>query len=264
VTKQWILQGVLFVDSTNVFCARVRDLYRNGQYEQVLALTGAAPDEYADHPQRWHFRGLAHHARGEFAEAATALETLTLLAPLTPAAQVALASSYLVLGKRELARTVYEYLATESDVPVPLLPQLAAGLDCLEEFDLALAVRRQWAEREPDCAPAFFALARSMARQNYPPETLLPVLWQAFQLAPDRILYRVDLALQFTRCGQAGRAYELLHEVPAAEFRAICCPPRLHGLVALFAEAGDMDRQQACQEKLAELAENRRPADDSQ
>lgn len=249
------------MESVNDCCERVKSLYQNGQFEQVLNLTAEAVEQHADHPQLWHFRGLAHHARGEFPQAVSALETLTLLVPLAPPTQLALASSYLVTGKPELARTMYRHLALSCVVPVSLLAQLAAGLDCLEEFELSLQVRREWAEREPSCATAFFALARSMARLGYPAEALLAVLWQAFQLAPDRILYRVDLALVYQRCGNAEKAYELLQAVPAAEFRAICCPPRLEGLMTVFTDAGDAERLAVCQHKLASL-KTHGPADD--
>jgi len=245
------------MESANDCCERARNLYRSGLFEQVLDLTAEAVGQYTDHPPLWHFRGLAHHARGEFAEAVAALETLTLLAPLSPSAQVALASSYLATGKPELARTMYSHLASTPGVPVHLLPQLAAGLDCLEEFQAALAVRREWAQRDPGCAAAFFAVAQSMARLTYPADSLLPFLWQAFQLAPDKILYRVDLALLFQRCGNREKAYRLLEAVPASAYRAICCPPRLQALIAVFSAAGDADRHETCHRHLSAMSNGR-------
>jgi tetratricopeptide (TPR) repeat protein len=249
---------VLAVESANDCLARARSLYRSGAFDQVLELLATALEQHPDHAGLWHFRGLAHHARGDFLEAIAALETLTTLAPLAAASQVALASSYLATGKGELARTIYRHLATFSEMPLHLLPQLAAGLDCLDELHLALTVRRAWASRDPGCAAAFFSAARSMARLKYPPESLLPFLWQAFQLAPDRILYRIDLAVAYHGCGNLAQARTLLQALPPAELAAISCPPRLHALVALFAAAGDSEREQACLARLLTLANRRR------
>ncbi len=246
------------MQSANECYGQVRDLYQNGSFEQALTLLGTALAQHPDHAGLWYFRGLSHHARGEFIAAVAALETLTTLAPLVPGAQLALASSYLAIGKRELARTVYLHLATLVDIPRHLLAQLAAGLDCLHELPLALKIRREWARAAPDCAAASYSVARTMAQLQYPAMAALPFLRNAFQLVPDRLLYRVDLALTLQRCGDLTEAHELLSALTPEELATLGCPPRLHALEALFAATGDLERQSMCRVQRMDLASRRK------
>ncbi len=237
---------------------RAKTLYKDGSLKEALRLVESALEHYPDEGRLWEMLGITHHALREFAQATSALETATMLAPLSHAAQIALASCYLVSKHLEPARSIYEHLASLPDVPTHLLPNLAAGLGRLGELHLALDVHRERAHREPDCDKPLFAVAQYMHRLGYPVELIVPIVQKALELAPDRILYRVDLALLLQQCGDHEQAYQLLTAVVPDQLATVHCPPRLHGLVKIFVLAGDDARLNVCESKLSEITKKRK------
>lgn len=222
----------------------------------LAAQSAKAALEYAPNDARlWEFLGIASHGMQDFLMAREALETATLLAPLSPAGQVALASCYLVSQCPEVARSMYRHLALHRErVATSLLPLVAAGLSCLGEVDLALEIHRERAFREPQNDEAAFVVAHFMQLLKYPVELTLPVAHRAFLLAPDRMRNRVALALLHHQCGNRFKAYELLAAVDLSQLVAECCFCRLQRLAVLFEAVGDSARRDACLARLSALA----------
>lgn len=239
-------------------CDRIKSLHNQGQFEAAARIAAAALRERPNDAQLWELLGIACHAMRDFAAATRALETATMLAPLSLPAQVALAGCYLVSGHGDVARSMYQHLAAVRDrLSVQLLPMVASGLSRLNELHLALEVARVWARREPDDESAVYAVVHYMRLVEYPPELILPVAHHAFRLAPHRIRNRVALALLHHQCGNLVEAYRLVTAVDAAQLIAACCPARLLGLIALFNVMGDTGRRDACRSRLAEISNGR-------
>lgn len=239
-------------------CQRVKALHNQGQFEAAAHVAAAALGEHPNDARLWELLGIACHAMKDFEAATRALETATMLAPLSLSAQVALAGCYLVSGHDEVARSMYEYLVSVRDrLSTQLLRMVVAGLSRLHEPHLALEVARQWARREPDDESAVYAVAHQMRLVDYPPELILPVAHHAFQLAPHRVRNRVVLALLHHQCGDVLEAYRLVTAVSTDRLMAACCPARLLGLVSLFNAMGDTVRRDACRTRRAEISSHR-------
>jgi tetratricopeptide (TPR) repeat protein len=100
-------------------------LYEHGMYEVGLAVAQGALDEDPDNGRLWELCGLIHRVRQEFDQALHALEVASLLVPLRPVGQFALAECYGRAGHHELAQDLYTSLLDWPDVPTELLLPIA-------------------------------------------------------------------------------------------------------------------------------------------
>lgn len=240
------------MSSTAGLYGRIMTLYENGNFKLASQSARPALKDAPDDAQLRELLGIAHHALRDFPRAMNAMETATLIAPLSPAAQVALAGCYLVSNRHDIARSIYGHLASQhSRVSIPLLAMVAAGLSRLNERHLALEVHRERAHRKSENDDTVFAVAHFMRLVEYPVELILPIAHRAFQLAPDRIRNRVALALLHHQCGNRSITYRLVTAVALGQLIAECCPCRLRGLVGLFDAMGDTGRSNACQLRLS-------------
>lgn len=242
------------MSASDICCERVKELHNQGQFEAAAHVAAAALQNQPDNGLLWELLGIACHAMKDFESATRALETATLLAPLSLSAQVALAGCYLVSGHGEVARSMYQHLVEfRGRLSVQLLRMVAAGLSRLHEPQLGLEVAREWARREPDDENAVYLVVHYMRLVEYPPELILPVAHQAFQLAPHRIRNRVALALLHHQCGDLLEGYRLVTAVGTEQLIGACCPARLLGLTSLFSAMGDTGRRDACRARRAEI-----------
>jgi tetratricopeptide (TPR) repeat protein len=237
---------------------RIKALHNAGRFA-LAARSAEAALEDAPHDARvWESLGVARHALRDYAQAMEALETATLIAPLSPAGQLALAACYLLTKRRDLARSIYRHLASQiARVSTHHLPNVASGLSRVGDRDLALEVWRERAYREPDNEDAVFAVAHVMGLLKYPTELILPIAHRAFRLSPDRARNRIALAIWHHQCGNHLDAYRLLTEVELEPLIAKCCPRRLTRLAELFDTIGDAPRRGACQSRLSEIGDSR-------
>jgi tetratricopeptide (TPR) repeat protein len=242
------------MSTSNICGDRIKALHNQGQFEAAAHVAAAALQNRPDNGPLWELLGIACHAMKDFESATRALETATLLTPLSLSAQVALAGCYLVTGHGEVARSMYQHLVEfRGRLSVQLLRMVVAGLSRLHEPHLALEVAREWARREPDDEAAVYAVARYMRLVEYPPELILPIAHHAFQLAPHRIRNRVALALLHHQCGDLLEAYRLVTAIGTEPLIAACCPARLLGLISLFSAMGDTGRRDACRSRRVSL-----------
>jgi tetratricopeptide (TPR) repeat protein len=232
---------------------RAKTLFDHGMLREALRVAQAGLDKQPNDGRLWDLVGLIQHARGEFNTACRAIETASLLVPLTPPVQCVLAETYLQSEQGELARLIYEHLAKLSDLPVYLLSKIASGLGRVGEIHLALQVCRRAAGRQPECDAPLFAMAYYMGRLRYPLEVILPVLDRAISLAPDCVLYRVSKAMLLERHGRTAEAVSVVRAVPVAELASLRCGRCLARLCQLFLGAGDTERAAACRQALDEM-----------
>lgn len=250
---------------TSTVYDRIRLLQNTGSFELAIQAAEAALEDAPHDARLWELLGIACHGLRDFMEATDALERASLLAPLSPAGQVALAGCYLVTDHHEVARTMYQHLVFQrSRVPVSLLPMVASGLSRLGEPYQALEVHRERVRREPEDDNAVYAVAHTMQILQYPAEVVRPIARRAFELAPDRLRNRVALALLHYQCSDLADAYDLLTSIEISELVSGRCPCRLQGLTELFEIVGDEERRDACQTRLDELAERRRQSAEQQ
>lgn len=233
---------------------RAKVLFDYGMLREALSLAEGGLRDQPDDGRLWEVVGLIQYVRGEFKTACRAIETASLLVPLSPRAECTLAETYLHDGQGELARLIYQHLGELPNVPVHLLSQIASGLGRLGEVHLALQVCRGAARRQPDCDAPLFAMAYYMGRLRYPLEVILPVLDRAISLAPERILYRVSKAMLLERNGQSAEAYAAVRTLDVGDLQALRCGRCLARLCNLYLEAGDDRGAEACREAIAQMS----------
>jgi pentatricopeptide repeat protein len=227
------------------------ELYNQGEFIRADETARTSLAEFPEDGPLWQLHGMARRQVGDFAAALAALETASLLIPLDPAAECALADCYLKAGKTDLARQMYRHLATSGRCPTDGLLMLAARLGSVGDNAHALDVCREKWRREPVCHEALFGMAYYMRRLGRPIQAIIPVVRRAQELAPHLAAYRVLLASLLAEGGQMGEAYEmLLRDVPPDTVKCPCC---LHRMLTIFRVAGDEARSKEVQAQIEQL-----------
>lgn len=224
---------------------RCLELYHRGELAHVSELTEHGLRKFPDDGALWQLDGLVRRDRGDFDGARKAFEMASVLIPLNPGAQCALAECYARTGQPELARDLYRYLAKSGRSPTPLLSAIATGLGSVGDNESALEVCRELSRREPTQHETFFGIAFYMRRLAYPVETIIPVATRAHELAPQFIPYRVLLASLLASIGKYEEASDLLRDIPPDSVRCPCC---LRRMMTIFRLAGEHTLSDACRE----------------
>lgn len=235
---------------------RCLELFQQGLIAEADRLASEGLDSDPDNGALWQFHGLLRQRQGDIDGARTALETASLLVPLSPSGRCALADCYARTGKRELARDLYVHLANDIRTPPELLPAAASGLGGLGESEAALDVCRELIRRDPSRHEAHFGVAYYLRRLGHPLEAAVPPVSRAHQLAPNVPLYRIVLASLMTKLGDHEEAYDLLRGVDPQSVGCRCCLTRM---MTVFSRAGDHTRFDACRarEEMIEETEHR-------
>ena len=221
------------------------ELYHRGELAHANELSEHALHKFSDDGALWQLDGLVRRDRGDFDGARRALEMASVLIPLNPGAQCALAECYARARQPELAHDLYRYLAKSGRSPTALLSAIASGLGSVGDNESALEVCRELSRREPTQHEAFFGIAFYMRRLAYPVEMVIPVATRAHELAPQFIPYRVLLASLLASIGEYKEASDLLRDIPPDSVRCRCC---LRRMMTIFRLAGEHTLSDACQE----------------
>jgi tetratricopeptide (TPR) repeat protein len=224
---------------------RCFELYHRGELAHASELSEHALHKFPDDGALWQLDGLVRRDRGDFDGARRALEMASVLIPLNPGAQCALAECYARAGQTGLARDLYRDLARSGRAPTPLLPAVASGLGSVGDSESALEVCRELSRREPTQHEAFFGMAFYMRRLAYPVEMVIPVVARAHELAPQFIPYRVLLASLLASIGEYQEASDLLRDIPPDSVRCRSC---LRRMMTIFRLAGEHTLSDACRE----------------
>ena len=232
---------------------RIRDAYEAGELEAALALTKRHLARHPDDGRVWELAGLIHYAAGEFAKSVSAIERASLHIPLRPAARVCLGHGYGKLGKTALARDLLVNLIRDDSVSVPLLLQVAAGLDAVEQPTQALQACRRAAERDPQHAQAYYDMGYYAARCGYQPRYTESLARKAIALDPDNVCFRVGLAAHLFRQERTQDAYEVVQGLTNEQIEAITCSCCLKRIVSVYEGAGDYRRVILCRQQLLQI-----------
>lgn len=224
----------------------VCDDLTHGRYAEALDTCSAVLATLPDEGRFWMLRGLALHGQANPGEACSALETASVLAPLSSEAQYALADCYARLGRSLPALAICEHLISRDELPVHLLPLVARLSASLGDFEGALQACRRAGERDPWADGAFFGAAHYMSRLKYPPRLVLAVLGKAFALRPDHTPYRLAMARLLDTLGRPGEAFAMLQVLPVDAFTELTCRACVERLINLFLRFKDDDRAAAC------------------
>jgi tetratricopeptide (TPR) repeat protein len=224
---------------------RCFELYHRGELARAGELAERALRKFPDEGALWQLDGLVRRDQGDFDGARSALETASLLVPLNPDSECALAQCYAKAGQTGLARDLYRHLAQSGRSPTPLLPAIASGLGSVGDNESALEVCRELSRREPTHHEAFFGMAFYMRKLRYPVAMVMPVVTRAHELAPRSIPYRVLLASLLASIGEYQQASDLLRDIPPDSVHCRCC---LRRMMTIFHLAGEHTLADACQE----------------
>lgn len=225
-------------------------LFNRQEYDRSATLARQSLERYPDDGRLWQLYGTSLWALGAHGAALAALETATSLAPLYPLPQRALADCYARAGKKELALTVYQHLVASQRCPSSLLPSVAAALNCLDAYELALQACRTLTDRDPTHHQGFFGTAYYLSQLGAPPEELLTPLAMAMDLAPDMLHYRINLAFVWAELGDLSLAHELLGPIAIEQVASPCWLIRMH---TIFERVGDHLRSLQCLDRLEKL-----------
>jgi Flp pilus assembly protein TadD len=229
-------------------CTIAIGLYERGFVRAALGTLSRGTEQFPDAARLWEMQGILLHREEDFVGAEFALETATMLAPLSMAGEYALAACYVQTGHLSAAGSIYEHLLNRRHVPTARLAELAAGLAKCGMLHQALIVCRQAAELEPDSDEAIYGMAHYMSRLSYPAEQVIPLLQKAVDLAPHEALYRLALVGWLARTGCFRQAHHHLKAITPERLQAIecsCCLNRLmevgrksddHELVSLLSD----------------------------
>lgn len=231
-----------------------RDRFDEGDFGGALELAraGLLREEY--HPGLLQVYGLAAYHLGEPHDALEGLEGASVVAPLSPLAQIVLADLYLRFGQRKSAAAGLSFLAEPGRCPTPLLADLARLLGTLGAYRSAFKVCRRLTELRPWYHPAHYGMAYYLSKLKKPVEKAIRHLRAAHELAPTAIPYRVALAGALSSTGRFEEACDLVRGVPAGALSCPDCLKRLQGAAEL---AGEVEMAMRLRDRLREVVNNR-------
>lgn len=233
--------------------SRAATAYESGDSDGALQLTRQHLRHCKDDVRGWEMVGLIQFSRGRFRVSVSALERASLIAPLRPAARVCLAHGYGRLGRAELSLDLLVALIPDESLPLPLLLQVASGLDAVDHPHLAMHACREAARRDPAHAQAYYDQGYYAARCGLPANVTESLARKAISLAPDRVCFRVGLAGLLVKQDRHHEALVLVKNFTKAQVDEICCACCLKKVVQLYQQAGDYRRAVLCHQRIIAL-----------
>lgn len=232
------------------------DLFHLKQYGDAADAARAGLDLDPDNGRLWQVLGAALWHLGDVPAARSALETAAAIIPLKPLGQRLLAECYVAAGKRKLAIFMFRHLVRGGQCPSELLPAIAASLNKLGQYKLALQACRTLTRRHPHHHQAHFATAFYLNRLGANPRLMIGPLNRAMDAAPHLLHYRINLAFAWAEAGEIAAAANLLAPLHADD---ICCPAWLRRMHAILHAAGDDALADACSRQLDRLEDRCSP-----
>lgn len=230
---------------------QVEALREQGQLAEARDALGDAIVGDPDAGRLWELLGLVDFEIGNPRGAESALERASLLCPLTPRGQLALANCYDGSGYRQAAAAIYMHLARLKELGTSLLEPLAAGLGRSGKPELALEVCRRAARLMPENPDPLMGIVHYMRRLQRPLELILPTMFRAHQLDPENKEYRISLAWMLHQLDRSDDAAFMLEPIACEESSCIRC---LTLMKRVFERAGDVERTAICRSRLEALA----------
>ena len=227
--------------------------YEAGDLQSAMAIVQECFADDRNDGRAWELCGLIHFSSGNFQRSVSALECAQCLVPLLPAARVCLGHAYGKIGKTVLSRDVLHDLIDDDSVSIPLLLQVAIGLDAVGAPEYAIQACEMVIERDDRVAQAHYDYGYYAGRCGYHDSYVENSARTAIELDPKNVQYRVGLAGLLWRQDRLDEAYEVVHELPGDLLLEIECTCCLRRMSDLYKRAGDYRRLVLCQERLLRL-----------
>jgi len=215
-------------------------------YAAAAQVAACAIIEFPLDGRFWELGGVTYWMEGETQAAIRYLEEATMLKPLHPFAQVALADGYAQLGKNDLSRTIWEFLAT-ADGGSRLIRFLGQSSGELADDFLGCTVYQTVTNNDPLNHHGWFGLGVCLARLGGDLGRVTESLAVAVRLAPGIVPYRLTLAELCLAAGDHDRTLYVLGPLDACRFR---CPCLLRRACDLYLQLGDTVRVQEYRRQL--------------
>lgn len=207
-----------------------------GDFDCCASISREGLDSFPENGRLWEMQGIGLWGKGWIGEARLALETASLFVSLQPLARVALASCYSRMGQDASVLVEYEFLARSENCPTAMLASVAARFGRVGAFALARDVCECIVRLRPDHHPAWFGIAFYTLRLGHDPRLAIEPLSMAFDLDPERLTDRINLACLHAAQDRLDRAWFLIQGVPPT---AIHCLQTLQRLFPVIVQWGD-------------------------
>lgn len=224
-----------------------RALLEDGNCPEAIAKLGEALVDFPDEGLLWDMLGVAYWDAGAVQDSIDALEHASMLVPLSPEGQLALALGYEVAQKHELSTELLTGLAARDNLSPNVLEQLARALGRAGDSDVALHVCERAAQLQPESTAPLLGIVFYMARLGASSRQMLPTLFRALHLDPTDSAIRILLARRLHDCNLSEDAAEVLRLVDLSTY---ACPNCLHAMHEIFVAAGDETLAAQCTEVL--------------
>lgn len=238
--------------------------YCEGNLAAAVAAVSARLEVEPNDGHCFELLGLAYRDLAEPYKAADALERASLLVTIHSLSRLCLAECYAALQRLELARDLYLSQAEEQRDDAPFLLMIAAGLEAINEPELAMQLCRQAARIEPESGQIIYDMCFYAMRCGCPASLAESLAWRAVELEPENVHFRIGLSSLLLRMKQPDRACRVLRQLKGAQLRQLTCECCLQRIATLYGAAGDAARAQCCRQWMAELLRARTEANASQ
>lgn len=245
--------------AADCICRTATERLDDDDFAGALALARTGLVKHKDHAGLLQVYGLAAYHLGEPRAALAGLESASIVAPLAPVSQLALADLYMGSGMRKSAAAGLSFLTERGRCPNALLPDLARLLGKFGAYRSAFKVCRRIVRIRSWYHPAHYGMAHYLAKLNAPPTRVIRHLRAAVRLAPGAVPYRLALAGTLATARRPAEACDVIRPVPA---RAVNCPACLKRLLKAAEAANDSELVKRFQDRLRDVLQHRREAAD--
>lgn len=219
-----------------------RQAYEAGEFANARELVDECLQTSAEDGRCLELLGLIQYTTGAYTESVASLESASLRVPLRMAARVCLAHGYGRIGRNQLSGDLLADLVDTEDLPVPLLLQVAIGLDDLGRPDLAVQACRVACQRNPNYAQTWYDMGYYIGRAGGSEVHVEGLARRAIEIEPYNTRYRVGLAGLLVKRARSDEAYELIQRLDKTAIESISCVCCLRRVVELYSRARDYRR----------------------
>ncbi|MEM1224190.1 MAG: hypothetical protein AAGJ40_00750 [Planctomycetota bacterium] len=226
-----------------------------GQPRLAVQFAQYAVTKDPDNERGWHLLGVAAMKVGDYPVAIDAYEQLSLRSPIGANARITLAIAYGCVGRKSLSRDLLMAVATGSPDADQLL-RIAAGLEAVDEPQLAMEACRRAGKMMPDAAEVHYQMAYYSSLCGHPVSVAEALMRHAVSLEPENLHYRIGLSSLLIRLNRRADAIGIIEHLIPGRLEEVTCECCLKRIANLFFDLGQMEPSKQCAERLAELRDS--------
>ncbi|MEC7428260.1 MAG: tetratricopeptide repeat protein [Planctomycetota bacterium] len=227
--------------------------YRAGELAAAIAWASRRLSVEPNDGRAWELLGLAYRDSGDIGAAVDAFERATMLVVLHPLSRVCLTECYAVQKRYELARDLYLTQADEGTGDSQLLLLIAAGLEGINEPQLAMDICRRAGELDPGSGQAMYDLCFYAMRCGCTASLAESLAWKAVELDPGNVEFRIGLASILIRLDRIEKAMWVLRYLAKSQFQNVNCVCCLERIATLYEAVGEAEGMRRVRSRLLEV-----------